>query len=167
MKNTQTGATLLVSLLILIVLSVIGVAAMRGGLLQAMMASNTQQSNAAFYSAESAIGAYVSAANAGSDIVGDPLFDTLTSGVGVPYTRYIDGTGALNASAATKLDTGSANASVTSRVTAQYTGVCLACPGYSTSTDMKCHVYQIDGQGTIGDATTTTTLWATEIAPCG
>jgi hypothetical protein len=51
----QSGAVLIAALLILLVLTVIGVAALRTGTFQERMALNTQERSAAFHAAETAI----------------------------------------------------------------------------------------------------------------
>ena len=55
MPDRQRGAVLIASLLILLVLTVLGVAALNTGSLQEKMAFNTQERVAAFHAAESAI----------------------------------------------------------------------------------------------------------------
>ena len=53
--NHQSGAALFVSLIMLLVLTVIGVTAMRSAVLEEKMAANTMNYNATFHAAESAI----------------------------------------------------------------------------------------------------------------
>jgi len=53
--NSQAGAALFVSLIMLLVLTIIGVTAMRSSVLEEKMAANTMNYNATFHAAESAI----------------------------------------------------------------------------------------------------------------
>lgn len=55
LKHEQKGAVLLVSLMILLVLTLIGVSSLNGSLLEEKMAANSQTSTTVFQSAESAI----------------------------------------------------------------------------------------------------------------
>lgn len=54
-KNSQNGAVLIVSLLVLLVLTLIGVSSLDSSILEEKMASNSQISTTAFQAAESAI----------------------------------------------------------------------------------------------------------------
>jgi len=55
----QAGAVLVVSLVVLLVLTLLGVAGMNSAMMQERMAANAQNSNKAFQAAESAAGALV------------------------------------------------------------------------------------------------------------
>lgn len=55
----QNGAALVISLVLLVVMTLIGVASMSTSLMQEKMAANAQSSNITFQAAESAIGALV------------------------------------------------------------------------------------------------------------
>jgi type IV pilus assembly protein PilX len=54
-KKDQTGAALVVSLIVLVLLTLLGVAAMRTSVLEERMAGNMRESNIAFQSAEGAL----------------------------------------------------------------------------------------------------------------
>lgn len=62
----QQGAVLVVSLIILVVMTLIGIASMSTSLMQEKMASNAQNTNITFQAAESAIGALISNVLTGS-----------------------------------------------------------------------------------------------------
>ncbi len=55
-RQTERGAVLVVSLIVLLVVTLLGVAGMNSSLLQERMAANAQNSNRAFQGAESAVG---------------------------------------------------------------------------------------------------------------
>lgn len=55
--GNQNGAVLVISLIILLVITLIGVAGMSGSVMQERMAANAQNSNRAFQAAESSVGA--------------------------------------------------------------------------------------------------------------
>ncbi len=57
LSGNQTGAVLVVSLIVLLVLTLLGVAGMNSSMMQERMAANAQHSNRAFQAAESAAGA--------------------------------------------------------------------------------------------------------------
>lgn len=56
-SGKQRGAVLVISLVILLVITLIGVAGMSGSVMQERMAANAQNSNRAFQAAESSVGA--------------------------------------------------------------------------------------------------------------
>lgn len=62
LKTQQSGAVLIISLLILLVLTLIGISSMEGSLLEEKMAANSQTSTVTFQKAESAIQAAVAIA---------------------------------------------------------------------------------------------------------
>lgn len=57
LSRKQSGAVLVVSLIVLLVLTLLGVAGMNSSMMQERMAANAQNSNRAFQAAESAAGA--------------------------------------------------------------------------------------------------------------
>lgn len=57
LPGNQSGAVLVVSLIVLLVLTLLGVAGMNSSMMQERMAANAQHSNRAFQAAESAAGA--------------------------------------------------------------------------------------------------------------
>lgn len=54
LRNTQQGAALLISLIVLLVISVIGIAGMNSSILQERMSANAQNARQAFFAAEAA-----------------------------------------------------------------------------------------------------------------
>lgn len=180
LHQTQTGAALLISLLILLVLSLVGLAAMRGGLLQNLMSANTTQDTMAFQAAESAIGAFLSLANNGPlpAFVNNEIMSVhrsyLPDGVrvslentanAVAWTRCVARDGSLGLAACGPLD-GEANRAgqINAQVSVGYfpagqPGVpkYLCGPGQDVTQNaaVGCHIFQIVGLASVGDATRT------------
>jgi hypothetical protein len=90
-KHYQSGAALLVSLMMLVVLAILGISGLANTSLEERMAQNFQHSTIAFEAAESAIGKVIFAGDAGngnsSDYpfysqASDPLYAAVSAGVG-------------------------------------------------------------------------------------
>lgn len=172
----QRGAALLVSLLILLVLSLVGLAAMRGGLLQNLMSANTTQDTMAFQAADSAIGAFMLAANTGSPAI--PAFITSTV-MATPrsytptaraalsnlanaaaWTRCVDQNGNLALSCGAFDGETNRAGQINARVSVGYfppqpgmpTEVCPPGTQLDQRARVRCHIFQIVGTATVGDA---------------
>lgn len=168
----QRGAALFLSLVILMALSVVGIYAMRGGYLQLLMASNTQQSEVALNAADSGIRAMSNWANLlgqTPSTPGDPL--ALTHGrtsAGMPNLMTLNLaasslTWCLNSSAVlvscpsgttpVYLDQGNGNriqVRVTMTNIADVTGT-THCVDFDSG--FGCAVGRIDGVATVGEGT--------------
>lgn len=97
--RAQKGAALLVSLVILMILSVIGISAVRGGLLQSLMSANAQQDVSTFRGADAGAAAIYQAL--AQDKISDNGFpNLLMSAGGAEIERYVqeDGTPTANES---------------------------------------------------------------------
>lgn len=69
-KHTQSGAALFVALIILLLVSMMGVSAMKGGIFQERMAFNSQAEEMSFEAAETAIGGVIQEARSSSLLLG-------------------------------------------------------------------------------------------------
>lgn len=172
----QGGAALLVSLLILLVLSLVGLAAMRGGLLQNLMSANTTQDTMAFQAADSAVGAFMLAANTGSPampafvsttVMTTPRAYTPTARLALSnlanaaaWTRCVDQNGNLALTCGAFDGEASRAGQISARVSVGYfppqpgipTEVCPPGSQLDQKAKIKCHIFQIVGTATVGDA---------------
>lgn len=69
-RNTQSGAALFVALIILLVVSMMGVSAMKGGIFHERMAFNSQAEEMSFQAAETAIGGVIREARNSTVLLG-------------------------------------------------------------------------------------------------
>ncbi len=185
-RHVQSGAALLVSLLILLVLSMVGLAAMRGGLLQNLMSANTTQDTMAYQAADSAIGAFMLSANNGSPAIpaflnaeimanprtftGNPRADLTNVANAAGWVRCLDRDGNLRLADCGALDTENGRAGqVTAQVSVGFfkfqPGTPAAvCPEGSDATvnkgTLKCHIFQIVGTANVGGAARTANVIA-------
>ncbi len=72
--HSQQGATLIISMLILLVLTVLGISSMSNSSLETNMAHNFRLDNAAFHIAESSIDTIVTRADAGTPSAPNPAY---------------------------------------------------------------------------------------------
>lgn len=167
MNRSQKGSVLLMALVILIVLSLIGISAMRGGLLQNLMAANSQQAAIALNAADAGVESlYVTAADEGF-MTGGLLATAFT---GAAVERFLDESGALTEEEDSMLDSDRGDRSaVASSVTLE--GGCaqaypLMCSGFSAdSTTVQCYVFTSTGTGTVADTSTQVRQWMSAVAP--
>lgn len=181
--SCERGATLLVSLLILLVLSVLGVVAMRGGHLQNLMSANSQQAALAFNTAESGVGAvYASTSGVPYSAILQPAHPIMmTVGVGqkalaeldnatvtgVKHVACVDKYGVMGGCTGQKIDAdrlGRSSANVEMSWFGCYP-VGTLYPGMSTKPDapLKAHYFRIDSSGVSGNAQTSVTSIGTII----
>lgn len=164
-RRYSGGAALLVSLLILLVLSIIGISAMRGGLLQELLAANTQQSTMALNSADAGVEALYLAVNQEGTIA-DGLLDTAVKTGSV--TRYVESAGTLTADEV-YMDSERATPIIKNKIT--LTTNCAAaqprlCPGFSADTqNVTCHVFLSQADASVADVNSTVQQHLTLIAP--
>jgi len=164
-KHYSGGAALLVSLVILLVLSIVGISAMRGGLLQELLAANTQQSTMALNSSDAGVEAvYISASQEGPKA--DGLLDSAVKNGSV--VRYVDDLGGL-ATSEVYMDSKRALPVIKSKVTISTN--CEAaqprlCPGFSADTQtVTCHVFLSQAEASVADVSSTVQQHLTLIAP--
>ena len=167
MRRTQSGSVLLMALVILIVLSLVGISAMRGGLLQNLMAANSQQAAIALNAADAGVESmYITASDEGF-VTGGML---ATAFAGVPVDRTLDENGALSVDPDAQLDANRGDrAAVTSSVDLQ-SGCAesypLMCTGFSAdSTTVQCYAFTSTATGTIADTSTQVRQWMSAMAP--
>jgi len=127
----QNGAVLVVSLLILLVLTLIGVSSMDGSIMEEKMASNSQTASATFQKADSAIR--------------EALFIELANPANaVNANRDL-------ASGATARDIDRSNATITSSTQHRYTSAIKTIPHTNSSTGLfVSHPFQIIGSANVG-----------------
>ncbi|QGX38571.1 PilX N-terminal domain-containing pilus assembly protein [Permianibacter aggregans] len=165
----QEGAALLVSLIILLILSIIGISAMRGGLLQELMASNTQQVIMAQNVADAGVEAVYLAANQERYLENGILDKTIK---GESVVRYVSQQGQVSTDATTKFDGDRPVSIMQSRVSV--TGGCGApivwCPGYSADiggggSTVACYAFEEDATGTVADVDARVKQWMSMMGP--
>ena len=162
-KRRQNGAALFVSLIILLVLSIIGVSAVRGGLLQSLMSANAQQSEMTFSVADAGAGATLNAIRQ-QQVAAAGLVNTAMMGGNT--TVFIDNTGALSA-AAVNFDSDQPNPIMSVTTTTNYLDSCqvMLCPGMDLSgAGGACHQFSVNSTGTVSDTNANVTLWVSVIA---
>ncbi len=187
----QTGSALLISLIFLVILTVLGLAALTSSTNEAEMTSNLQQSVTAFNTAQSGTNAYTNEGNAGNDLTeaGHILvltraaanaadFDSVN--VADALTRCAAANGTNNADC----DATFLQENFKARTDTWYRGCqgpATECPGFSLgvgTTIPGCHRYQVQGTGWIdldNAGATPTNLeetqvivdqWLSEVALC-
>ncbi len=140
-RKQQTGAALIVSLMLLLIMTLIGVSSIGTTNLEERMAHNFQNSTVVFQATESAINKIITAGNPGGSGVddnpfyveaNDPLVAAINTGIGASttvVTQNMDPNSHL-----------AGGATLTSTSTLVYNGGGL-CPGMSTS--ITCHYFDI------------------------
>ncbi len=168
-QTQQSGAVLFVSLILLLALTIIGLSAANRSNLQTRMAANVHVQNLTFNAAESAVGAFVVDSFTGDKkLPGHILYDLRINGSlsSVCYDQY----GTRIACAGVYLD-GDRSGSLKSAVTATLLSDCnpAACGGFSMAVGGSrsgCRTFKIDGTGTLGNQTQSTSMWAFELTRC-
>jgi type IV pilus assembly protein PilX len=147
MHNRQQGIVLIVSLLILLVLSIIGISAISNTGMEERMSSNFQQEMVAFQASESAITKTIDAGNPGGAgansnpfyvEASDPLVTAVNAGVGATTTTVTHDMDPLNTTPAT----------VQTTATISYQGSSQLCPGYGVG--ISCLKFEVSTDTSIG-----------------
>jgi type IV pilus assembly protein PilX len=172
----QQGAALLVSLVILLILSIIGISAMRGGLLQTLMATNTQQLYMAQNASDSAAESMYYTVNVQRLSAGNFMSDA-KNGIAVNFSVGADGS--LSAAADTYFDAGRDRTITQGQASLEFLGCStpgaatdysLMCPGSSggtkPNTSAGCNVFRTDATGQVGDLSAQTELWMSAYTAC-
>ncbi len=161
----EHGAALFVSLVILLVLSIIGISAMRGGLLQSLMAANVQQQQIAKNVADAGVSATWAVATEQQRIDGGVLSAAAAAG-GDAVTFYVDNQGDLGADAVKIDDDGLRDEpALESRIDLVYVGCAKQLCGASSlvqgsaSASLECTAFRADGAGTVGDTSASVSGW--------
>ncbi|MFN4289288.1 MAG: PilX N-terminal domain-containing pilus assembly protein [Permianibacter sp.] len=168
----QSGAALLVSLVILLILSIIGISAMRGGLLQTLMAANTQQLYVAQNASDGAVEAMYYQVNVQRTTAGNMLSEAI---LGNQVSFSINETGALVAGDDVFMDGDRDRPIIQASADAVFigcgsvgdtAGVSGMCPASSLSptTPFRCNVFRLDGNGTVADVEAQTEMWIAALA---
>ncbi len=170
--NQQSGAALFISLIMLLALTIIGLSAANRSNLQERMAANLHIQNLAFNGAESAVGGFVADSHTGNKLdPGHVLYDLRITGSlnDVCYTYSGDRLDCSSDAVYLDSDRGS---SIVAKLDVEVIDDCnpRACGGFtlgnSSSGSIGCRVYQIDGTGTVGNKTESSSLWAYEVTAC-
>lgn len=168
LSTKQQGAALVVSLLLLLALTIMGIAASQRSQMQERMASNVHIQNLAFNSAESALGGFALEANTGDRAVaGHILYELRVNGALGPFCY--DNDGVRGGCGALWLDSGN---SIESRVQATVVDDCnvTSCGGYSqggnSNGQMGCRIIRVDGTGTVGNQSAMNSFWVYEVTAC-
>lgn len=165
----QNGAALFVSLIMLLALTVIGLAASQRSQMQERMAANVHIQNIAFNAAESALGGFASEANTG-DRIGDTnhiLYEIRTSGSIGPVCY--DEQGVRGACGSAWLNS---SETIEASMSATVVDGCnvLMCAGFSlggnSSGQIGCRIIKVDGTGTVGNQSVTNNFWVYEVTAC-
>jgi len=154
-QNRQTGSALIVSLMILLVMTIIGVSSIGTTNLEERMAQNFQNTTVTFQAAESAINKVIEAGNPGGAgassnpfyvAANDPLVAAINLGIGdasTVVTHDLDPYGHIS------------NAALSTSSTVVYNGG-GNCPGMSMGT-ITCHYFDITTNATIATIDNSTT----------
>lgn len=168
--NNQQGAALFISLIMLLALTIIGLAASQRSQMQERMAGNVHIQNLAFNAAESALGGFASEANSGDRITdaNHILYQIRTAGTLGPFCY--DSQGVRGDCGSIWLNSGD---SIEARATATVIDDCnvVMCAGFSlggnSSGQIGCRIIRVDGTGTVGNQSVTNNLWVYEVTACG
>jgi Tfp pilus assembly protein PilX len=187
-KSKQTGAALFTALVFLLILTLIGVTAMRDSGLSERMSSNAQVSQMAYQAAESAIDRYIAEYNynvhspalaeADVDLKIAFLSTYLPITTATSFFEYcldqatsVKANYPLNTPAGncgtTTIDGGQNAVSARNRVT--YEGCPGSCPKYSLGLGkqkVSCHVLKMEAEGTVDQTTAMVDQWVTLQGPC-
>lgn len=160
-RAQQHGAALFISLVILLVLSVIGISAMRGGLLQSFMATNMQRQEIARSGADSAV-ASVWALATEQKLNDGGILAIASESTDNTFEGFIDGSGAITLEVARLDDDGVRSEPVLiSQVTVQNLGCAPTACGMTSlvSKDPQCTAFRIDGTTTVGNTQDSVSTW--------
>lgn len=150
-RKKEQGVVLIISLLILLVMTVIGISAISNTSMEERMSNNFQQSMVAFQSSESTIQSVFVAGDPGGAgatrnpfyaTASDPLVTSLNAGLNATTTTVTKNMDPLN-----KLKVG-----LSTTATISFTGTSQLCPGYSTG--INCMKFEIDTSTTLGGTKT-------------
>lgn len=150
-KNTQQGIVLIVSLLILLVLTMIGISAISNTSMEERMSNNFQQSMVAFQASESTIQQVIVAGNPGGngannnpffDPDNDPLATAISAGIGATSTTVTRDMDPQN----------NLNATLNTTATISYQGASQLCPGYDEN--VSCLQFEIHADTTFDNVVT-------------
>ncbi len=146
MKNRQQGVVLIISLLILMVMTLIGISAISNTSMEERMSSNFQQSMVAFQASESTIqnvlivgnpGGTGAASNPFYAAASDPLVIAMGTGLNTTTTTVTKNMDPLS-----KLKT-----PLSTTASVSYQGVSQLCPGYGAG--VNCLKFEVNAKTTL------------------
>lgn len=170
--NKQSGAALFISLIMLLALTIIGLSAANRSNLQERMASNLHIQNLAFNAAESAVGGFIVDSYTGNKLdVGHVLYDLRISGSLTDVCYDNTGTRIDCSGGGVYLDSDRGGAIIAALDVAVIQDCNpRACGGFSIGNSaagsIGCRVYKIDGTGSVGTKSESSSLWAYEVTAC-
>lgn len=145
----QKGATLVIVMVFLIILTVLGVASMSGSVIQQKSSTNIYMESAAFNAAESVPGAMIASHNSGGNF-NLPTVKIVNPADAPYYCVGADGTVTEKGKAGCA---GSMDGS--GAIMAQGKAVYLDCPdlcsGFDIKSKIKCNYWKITGEATVGN----------------
>ncbi|AOE50094.1 hypothetical protein KS2013_1382 [Kangiella sediminilitoris] len=162
----NSGATLALVLVFLLILTVLGVASMSDSIIQQKSSTNVYMENEAFHTAESA----VSAAIHWDEIAGNALYGTDTSQTQIGQEYCVGDNGTLteisDGDNCTTAFEGHPNIVAYARV--EYLG-CGTCPNFElgVSPSIGCNAWKITGDSTVAEKTNVAVQsWVTKVGGC-
>ncbi len=169
--NTESGAALFVSLIMLILLTIIGLSSSQRSSLQERMAANYHLSNVAFNSAESAIGGFVREATVGNKLLSSHILSKLRL-QGSVNDQCFDKNGSRTDCDGTVFMDSDRSSIITAEMDAQVVDDCnvIMCSGFSLSGtnagSIGCRIFKVDGTGTVASRSVVNSFWAYEVSVC-
>jgi Tfp pilus assembly protein PilX len=182
--NKQKGAALFTALIFLLILTLIGVTALRNSGLSEKMSANSQIAQMAFQAAESAANRYQAeynynvsapapATSAAAKSVRLAEYLPLVNAGGAPYLEFCLNDGIATNSTSVRSNFPAFNtdvdctsvymdgtrAAVTAKNKVIYENcgnLLTTCPGFSSNGDISCHIFKMETEGTVAGANGTT-----------
>ena len=154
----QSGAVLIVSLMIMLVMTIIGISALSGTTLEEKMAHNYQQSMIVFQGAETAIEKIIIAGDpGGAGIYDNPFYDVDQDPLVTSLSAGLNDTSTVVAYDETVMDPNNyvANAKLTTSSTVSFKGT-NACPETSFE-ELICMVFDVTAAAGIAETDTNDT----------
>ena len=154
LQKYQEGATLVIVLIFLIILTILGVSSMSGSIIQQKSSTNVYLESESFNAAESSIGAIIASHNAGGNF-SLPIVK-LTDPTAAPYF-CVDKTGDVSEKTGDTCTGGlDGNSGVVAQAKAEYLDCPDLCSGFGINSPIKCNYWKLTGEATVGGQTSTT-----------
>lgn len=168
-KKSQSGIALAFSLIILLAISIAGLAAARSGVLQLIMSGNKQQERMSFSAANSAIdAAYITVSQ---EKLSETGLLVAAASASSPLIKHVNSVGDV-VDDDQKLDGDRDVAVVTAEVSVEHVGCgqqyAALCPGYSmkAGSSVQCHAYEFKGSGLAAEAVVELEQLASGVSAC-
>ncbi len=161
-QTRQSGAALVVVMVIMLIITIMGVSGMKMGLFQQQASTNQQLAYTAFNAAESALDSLINEYTAG-----DVIFPNITND---KHAYCATATGDVAQDAACSGASLDGASKVTGEATVEYFS-CGECANFTrnigSTRGAKCHIYKLEGEGQVTDqANTTLEQWTYAEGPC-